>query len=73
MVRTIAIAIMLGALGAAPAVAAEKNWTAPQAKIYAQSLSDETMRMHPDDLPSRVRRRNFPVCASRCVRYWAVD
>ncbi len=33
---------------AAPAFAAEKNWTAPAGKIYAQVLSDATMRAHPD-------------------------
>ncbi|WP_299427437.1 hypothetical protein [Sphingomonas bacterium] len=31
----------------APAAPA-KNWTAPAAKIYAQKLSDETMKAHPE-------------------------
>lgn len=33
---------------AVPAMAAEKNWTAPAGKILAQALSDATMRAHPD-------------------------
>ncbi len=36
------------ALGASRAGAAEKNWTAPKAKIYAQVLSDQTMAQHPE-------------------------
>jgi hypothetical protein len=36
------------ALSASKAVAADKNWTAPKAKIYAQSLSDQTMSAHPE-------------------------
>ena len=36
------------ALGASKAGAAEKNWTAPKAKIYAQALSDQIMAQHPE-------------------------
>jgi hypothetical protein len=36
------------ALSASKAVAADKNWTAPQGKIYAQALSDQTMAAHPE-------------------------
>jgi len=36
------------ALGATKAGAAEKNWTPPKAKIYAQVLSDQTMAAHPE-------------------------
>jgi hypothetical protein len=31
-----------------PVAAAEKNWSPPAAKIYAQQLSDETMKAHPE-------------------------
>ena len=37
-----------GAALAGVAQAAEKNWTPPATRIYAQQLSDETMRAHPD-------------------------
>ena len=33
---------------AAPSAAAEKNWTPPAQKIYAQQLADATMKAHPD-------------------------
>ncbi len=36
------------ALSASKAGAAEKNWTAPKPKIYAQTLSDQTMAAHPE-------------------------
>jgi hypothetical protein len=36
------------AFGASKAGAAEKNWTAPPAKIYAQALSDQIMKEHPE-------------------------
>jgi hypothetical protein len=36
------------ALGAAKAGAAEKNWTPPKTKIYAQVLSDQIMAQHPE-------------------------
>jgi hypothetical protein len=32
----------------APATAAKKNWTPPAYKIYAQTLSDQTMAKHPE-------------------------
>lgn len=35
-------------LGAGKAGAAEKNWVAPKAKIYAQVLSDQIMAEHPE-------------------------
>ncbi|MDB5026422.1 MAG: hypothetical protein JWO66_111 [Candidatus Eremiobacteraeota bacterium] len=38
--------VALGTAGAAGA--AEKNWTAPKAKLYAQALSDQTMAQHPE-------------------------
>jgi len=47
----LAAAIVAGlALGgsAAFAEAAKKNWTPPAGKIYAQTLSDETMARHPE-------------------------
>ena len=31
-----------------PALAADKNWSPPAKKIYAQQLSDETMKAHPE-------------------------
>ncbi len=36
------------AFGASQAGAAEKNWTPPPAKIYAQTLSDQIMKEHPE-------------------------
>lgn len=35
-------------LGAAQAASAEKNWTPPATKIYAQALSDQIMAAHPE-------------------------
>jgi hypothetical protein len=35
-------------LGASSARAAEKNWTPPATKIYAQALSDQIMAAHPE-------------------------
>jgi hypothetical protein len=35
-------------LAAGSAQAADKNWTRPDHKIYAQTLSDQTMAAHPD-------------------------
>jgi hypothetical protein len=44
-----ALAVSMGFAGtAAMADAPAKNWTAPAAKIYAQALSDATMKAHPD-------------------------
>jgi hypothetical protein len=31
-----------------PAAAADKNWSPPATKIYAQQLADETMKAHPE-------------------------
>ena len=38
----------VSAMAAVPSVAAEKNWTLPTHKIYAQQLADETMRANPE-------------------------
>ena len=38
----------LGAFGTTSLVAAEKNWTPPSYKMYAQKLSDEIMAKHPE-------------------------
>ena len=43
----VALALAVAAGSAAQAEAA-KNWTAPAQKIYAQTLSDETMAAHPE-------------------------
>lgn len=50
MPKSTNLAALLAAasLVAAPALAVEKNWTPPAAKIYAQRLSDETMQAHPE-------------------------
>ena len=40
--------VSVSTLVAVPALAAEKNWTPPTHKIYAQQLADETMRAHPE-------------------------
>ena len=49
MLKSFITSIVLGAaVCAMPAVAADKNWQAPAQKIYAQQLSDETMKAHPD-------------------------
>lgn len=40
--------VSVSTLVAVPAMAAEKNWTPPTHKIYAQQLADETMRAHPE-------------------------
>ena len=44
----IGIAIAGAALFSAPSFAADKNWTPPKDKIYAQQLADETMAKHPE-------------------------
>ena len=44
----LAAATLFAMLGATPTLAAEKNWTPPAQKIYAQKLSDETMKAHPE-------------------------
>lgn len=45
----LALALTAGALTATIASAADnKNWTPPTQKIYAQVLSDQTMKAHPE-------------------------
>jgi hypothetical protein len=45
----LALALSAGALTATVASAADnKNWTPPAQKIYAQVLSDQTMKAHPE-------------------------
>ncbi|MDB5676881.1 MAG: hypothetical protein JWM65_3863 [Sphingomonas bacterium] len=44
----LALALAAGALTATTAGAADKNWTPPAQKIYAQQLSDQTMKAHPE-------------------------
>jgi hypothetical protein len=44
----LALALAAGALTATMAGAADKNWTPPAQKIYAQALSDQTMKAHPE-------------------------
>ena len=39
---------LAGSMLSTTGMAAEKNWTPPAKKIYAQQLSDETMRAHPE-------------------------
>jgi hypothetical protein len=39
---------LAGPTGAARAEAPAKNWTPPPYRIYAQTLSDEIMRLHPE-------------------------
>ncbi len=49
MIKRIALAAFVAAATfSAPALAAEKNWTPPSHRIYAQKLSDDTMRANPD-------------------------
>lgn len=47
MITRLLFASML-LIAAQPAAAADKNWSPPAAKIYAQQLSDETMKGHPE-------------------------
>ncbi|CAN5608018.1 hypothetical protein BH10PSE14_BH10PSE14_08060 [soil metagenome] len=45
----LALALSAGTMAATGAGAADnKNWTPPAQKIYAQVLSDQTMKAHPD-------------------------
>lgn len=47
--RSVAAVAAAAMLTSAPAaVAAEKNWAPPPHRIYAQTLSDATMKAHPD-------------------------
>jgi len=41
-------AASMSLLIASPSMAAEKNWTPPAYKIYAQQLADATMKAHPE-------------------------
>ena len=47
LIAAVALAATTLATGAAAQTAA-KNWTAPASRIYAQQLSDETMKAHPE-------------------------
>jgi hypothetical protein len=42
------LAMAVSTLASTASVAADKNWTAPAQKIYAQKLADETMAKHPE-------------------------
>ena len=42
------LALAATALMSTASMAAEKNWTPPSTKIYAQKLADETMAKHPE-------------------------
>lgn len=42
------VAVSMSLLVASPSIAAERNWTPPAHKIYAQQLSDAIMKAHPD-------------------------
>ena len=44
----LAALVAASTLSAMPALAADKNWTPPATKIYAQQLADETMKAHPE-------------------------
>ena len=46
--RALTALLTFAALGNGVASAAEKNWTAPASKIYAQVLSDRIMAQHPE-------------------------
>jgi hypothetical protein len=46
--NTIRGLLLAASLIATPALAGEKNWTPPAGKIYAQALSDQIMRAHPE-------------------------
>jgi hypothetical protein len=48
MKRLMAAAAMFAALSGTVAYAADKNWTPPSYKIYAQQLSDESMKANKD-------------------------
>lgn len=44
----IVLAVALGVFSSTALMAAEKNWTPPSYKMYAQKLSDEIMAKHPE-------------------------
>src|SRR5579885_2711721 len=50
MVRKLVLCglVSMSALLGTPSLAADKNWTPPAHKIYAQELADETMKAHPE-------------------------
>lgn len=48
MVKAVWLALSISIVIAAPAAAADKNWTLPASRIYAQQLADETMKAHPE-------------------------
>jgi hypothetical protein len=48
MITRVLTASFLLSCALQPAYAADKNWSPPAAKIYAQRLSDETMKTHPE-------------------------
>lgn len=48
MIKLISLAIVLAFPTWSEASAAEKNWSPPAQKIYAQKLSDDTMKAHPE-------------------------
>lgn len=48
MLKRFLTASLLLACTAVPAAAADKNWTPPPTKIFAQQLSDETMKAYPE-------------------------
>jgi len=48
MIRNSLLVAVISLAAAGPALAAAKNWTPPNYRIYAQQLADETMKVHSD-------------------------
>jgi hypothetical protein len=48
MIRNNLLVAVISLAAAGPALAAAKNWTPPNYRIYAQQLADETMKVHSD-------------------------
>ena len=48
LLKTACAAILGASFALATPAFAQKNWTPPAQKIYAQQLSDETMKKHPE-------------------------
>lgn len=48
MLKLMPVALAFAAAFAQSAVAADRNWTPPARRNYAQQLSDETMKAHPE-------------------------
>jgi hypothetical protein len=48
MIKHLLTASLLSFSASTHALAAPKNWSAPSERIYAQQLSDETMKAHPE-------------------------